>query len=286
MAKTFFSEIENLVAILPARQKGVFAFEVKTTHTPGTLPVVTKGLTAYATTLKAAVKEAGKYIETLKKAYEPVSIDLYFYMNGVCIGIMTLVKGRQAVRCDFSGWAMSRATEPATDDTPTETVKEETKSVNDIMDQANRLMSECNAKRNFKRADMIRKIAFRYFDNIRACAGSFDSNDDAEYNKQYSRDQYMSKPAKPQYLKTSDTWNTDYFMIVDEFPAGAVVWNIGRHNFPFPGFIPVAWPLDDCHIDRTRLMAVRCKDDETADAILKAAGRREVNSKRFALLNA
>lgn len=111
MAKTFFSEIENLVAILPARQKGVFAFEVVKTHTPGTLPVVTKGLTAYATTLKAAVKEAGKYIETLKKAYEPTSIDLYFYMNETCIGIMTYAKGRQAVRCDFSGWAIDRATE-------------------------------------------------------------------------------------------------------------------------------------------------------------------------------
>ena len=67
-----------------------------------------------------------------------------------------------------------------------------TKSVNDIMNQANRLMAECNAKRNFKRSDAIRKIAFRYFDNIRACAGSFNSNDDAEYSKQYSRAQYMN----------------------------------------------------------------------------------------------
>lgn len=86
-------------------------------------------------------------------------------------------------------------TTPETTDTmntETMTKKEETKSVNDIMSQANRLMSECNAKRNFKRADAIRKIAFRYFDNIRACAGSFDSNNDAEYNKQYTRAQYMS----------------------------------------------------------------------------------------------
>lgn len=87
-------------------------------------------------------------------------------------------------------------TTPETTDTmntETMTEKEETKSVNDIMNQANRLMSECNAKRNFKRADAIRKITFRYFDNIRACAGSFDSNNDAEYNKQYTRAQYMNE---------------------------------------------------------------------------------------------
>lgn len=95
------------------------------------------------------------------------------------------------------------------------------------------------------------------------------------------------KPAKMEtILTTSDYWNTDNFAVVDEFPAGAIVWNIGRQNFPFPGFIPVAWPLDDCHIDRARLMAVKCKDDETADAILKEAGRRGVNAERFAELNA
>ena len=77
--------------------------------------------------------------------------------------------------------------------TPTMKANKTTKSVNDIMNQANRLMSECNAKRNYKRSDAIRKIAFRYFDNIRACAGSFNSNDDAEYNKQYSRAQYMNR---------------------------------------------------------------------------------------------
>lgn len=81
---------------------------------------------------------------------------------------------------------------PNTPKPETKTMNETTKSVNGIMNQANRLMSECNAKRNFKRCDAIRANAFRYFDNIRACAGSFNSNDDAEYNKQYSRAQYMA----------------------------------------------------------------------------------------------
>lgn len=67
-----------------------------------------------------------------------------------------------------------------------------TKSINGIMNQANRLMSVCNAVRNFKRADAIRAIAFRYYDNIRACVGRFNYNDDSEYNKEYSRAQYMN----------------------------------------------------------------------------------------------
>lgn len=67
-----------------------------------------------------------------------------------------------------------------------------TKSINGIMNQANRLMSVCNAVQNFKRADVIRAIAFRYYDNIRACVGRFNYNDDSEYNKEYSRAQYMN----------------------------------------------------------------------------------------------
>lgn len=67
-----------------------------------------------------------------------------------------------------------------------------TKSINGIMNQANRLMSVCNAVQNFKRADAIRAIAFRYYDNIRAYVGRFNYNDDSEYNKEYSRAQYMN----------------------------------------------------------------------------------------------
>lgn len=67
-----------------------------------------------------------------------------------------------------------------------------TKSINGIMNQANRLMSVCNAVQNFKRADAIRAIAFRYYDNIRAYVGRFNYNDYSEYDKEYSRAQYMN----------------------------------------------------------------------------------------------
>ncbi len=67
-----------------------------------------------------------------------------------------------------------------------------TKSINGIMNQANRLMSVCNGARNFNRADAIREIAFRYYDNIRTCAERFNYDDNSEYNKEYSRAQYMN----------------------------------------------------------------------------------------------
>lgn len=82
-----------------------------------------------------------------------------------------------------------------------------TKSINGIMNQANRLMSVCNMVRNFKRANAIREIAFRYYDNIRACVGRFNYNDDSEYNKEYSRAQYMNaKETKaPEFSELSHT---------------------------------------------------------------------------------
>lgn len=69
---------------------------------------------------------------------------------------------------------------------------ERTKSINGIMNQANRLMSVCNAGGNFKRTDAIRAIAFLYYDNIRAYVGRFNYNDDSEFQKEYSRAQYMN----------------------------------------------------------------------------------------------
>lgn len=67
---------------------------------------------------------------------------------------------------------------------------DKTKSVNSIMNQANRLMSVAGL--NLNRVNLIREIAFRYYDNIRECAGSFNYNDEAEFTKPYTRAQYMN----------------------------------------------------------------------------------------------
>lgn len=62
----------------------------------------------------------------------------------------------------------------------------------------------------------------------------------------------------------------DRFEVVETFPAGYVVWNIGRHNFPFPGFIPLARAVrgNPDAIDIGSLKALRCA---RSDAVLRAA---------------
>lgn len=74
---------------------------------------------------------------------------------------------------------------------------------------------------------------------------------------------------------------TDVFEIVDKFPNGYVVWPIGRANFPYEGFIPLARPTDvPYHIDMNSLKALRV-DEPIASDILKEVHYREVNSMTF-----
>lgn len=43
-------------------------------------------------------------------------------------------------------------------------------------------------------------------------------------------------------LVTNNYNRKDVFEIVEKFPNGYVIWNIGRRNFPFKGYIPLAKP--------------------------------------------
>lgn len=72
---------------------------------------------------------------------------------------------------------------------------------------------------------------------------------------------------------------TDTFEVVDEFPAGYIVWNIGRRNFQHPGFVPLAKPDPNhpYHILLTDLKALRCKDEETALLVMYLAHHRRGN---------
>lgn len=80
---------------------------------------------------------------------------------------------------------------------------------------------------------------------------------------------------------------TDTFEVVETFPAGYVVWNIGRHNFPYPGYVPLARPADQpYHIRLESLRAIKVRDEQTALRILEAAGQGEVNEDRFIRLSA
>lgn len=74
-------------------------------------------------------------------------------------------------------------------------------------------------------------------------------------------------------LIKEDYWHRDEFEIVKEFPNGYIVWNIGRENFPFPGYLPLARPDDRPYcIKRDKLKTIKI-DERTADEILKAASR-------------
>lgn len=75
------------------------------------------------------------------------------------------------------------------------------------------------------------------------------------------------------FLITEDYWNRDEFEIVNEFPQGYLVWPIGRENFPFPGYLPLAKPgRMPYHIKRSELKTVKI-DEELADRILVEAVR-------------
>lgn len=67
----------------------------------------------------------------------------------------------------------------------------------------------------------------------------------------------------------------DEFEIVYEFPAGYRVWNIGRENFPFEGYIPLAKPDSNRRfsIIQSNMKALKCASEEEALYILKRASR-------------
>lgn len=72
---------------------------------------------------------------------------------------------------------------------------------------------------------------------------------------------------------------SDRFTISDTFPSGYIVWNIGRSNFPFEGFVPLAKPDPTMpyHIILKDLVAWRVKDEETALRIIEQAHHEEIN---------
>jgi hypothetical protein len=74
---------------------------------------------------------------------------------------------------------------------------------------------------------------------------------------------------------------TDEFDVVYEFPDTHVVWNIGRHNFPHPGYIPLAKVTADCHIVPGTLKALYLGDENLCLAILREAGHHGVDKDKF-----
>ena len=75
------------------------------------------------------------------------------------------------------------------------------------------------------------------------------------------------------------------FEIVESFPDGAFVWNIGRHNFPHECYVPLTFLdtsfSDLCHVDVKRLKAIKVKSEEIAIYIAEVAHWKTVDKKEF-----
>lgn len=73
----------------------------------------------------------------------------------------------------------------------------------------------------------------------------------------------------------------DRYEVVDRWPAGCVVWNIGRQNFRHEGYLPLAYVSADYRVDMSRLKAYHVGDEALCLKVLKAAGCGTVDYERF-----
>lgn len=86
---------------------------------------------------------------------------------------------------------------------------------------------------------------------------------------------------------TSKTVHSSHtFEVVESFPAGYKVWNIGRHNFNFKSYIPLARPVQSKYafekaIDPDTLKAIKVANEDIALKILNIAARGEVDKNYF-----
>lgn len=74
---------------------------------------------------------------------------------------------------------------------------------------------------------------------------------------------------------------TRIFEVVDEFPDGYIVWNIGRNNFKHKGYIPLCKDDNNFQVDFDSLKAIYVGSEEVASKIAKEAGEHVVGKKRF-----
>ena len=73
----------------------------------------------------------------------------------------------------------------------------------------------------------------------------------------------------------------DRYEVVDRWPAGCVVWNIGRQNFRHEGYLPLAYVSADYKVDMSMLKAYYVGYEALCLKVLKAAGCGTVDYERF-----
>lgn len=73
----------------------------------------------------------------------------------------------------------------------------------------------------------------------------------------------------------------DRYEVVDTWPAGCIIWNIGRENFRHEGYLPLAYVSADYQVDMSSLKAYHVGDEALCLKVLAAAGRGTVDYERF-----
>ena len=73
----------------------------------------------------------------------------------------------------------------------------------------------------------------------------------------------------------------DRYEVVDAWPAGCLVWNIGRGNFRHEGYLPLVYVAADYQVDMSRLKAYHVGNEELCLKVLAAAGYGDVDYERF-----
>lgn len=79
---------------------------------------------------------------------------------------------------------------------------------------------------------------------------------------------------------------TRKYEVVEEFPKGYIVWAIGRRNFKYECYIPLAKPIKgeyefQANIDPLSLKCIKVDSETLALQILEEAVRKGVDRNRF-----
>lgn len=74
----------------------------------------------------------------------------------------------------------------------------------------------------------------------------------------------------------------DVFEVVNEWPRGGyIVWNIGRSNFPHPGYIPLCQTREYPFVNLETMKALYVGDEALCLKVLKEASRHGCDEARF-----
>jgi len=73
------------------------------------------------------------------------------------------------------------------------------------------------------------------------------------------------------FLEHTAFGRTDKFEIVDLWPMSHEIWNIGRENFPFEGYLPLCVCDADYQVGLSNLKCVKVDSEEMALAAIHAA---------------